>query len=64
MFDTALKKKRAVGLLLLIVLLVLFLWFNRVPKLDTVREDMVSATAPAIECFQGFCLRLQCRRGL
>ena len=57
MFDTALKKKRAVGLLLLIVLLVHFLWFNRAPKLDTVREDLVSATAPAIECFQGFCLQ-------
>ncbi|MCH7606475.1 MAG: permease [Chloroflexi bacterium] len=25
--------------------------------MDTVREDLLSATAPAIECFQGFCLQ-------
>jgi len=56
MFDTALKKKRIVGLLLLIVLLSLFLWFNRIPKLDVVEADLVGATAPAVKCFQGFCV--------
>ena len=35
-FNTAIKKKRAAGLVLLAVLLGLFLVFNRIPKLDTV----------------------------
>lgn len=56
MFDTAQRKKLAVGLVLLAVLLFLFLWFNRIPKLDTVEADLVDATAPMAECFQGFCL--------
>ena len=56
MFDTTLKKKRLVGLVLLAVLLGLFLWFNRIPKLDTVEADLVSATAPAVKCFQGLCI--------
>ena len=56
MFNTGLKRKRTVGLILLAVLLVLFLWFNRIPKLDTVEADLVDATAPAVRCFQGFCV--------
>ena len=56
MFSTALRKKRAVGLVLFVVLLSLFLWFNRIPKLDTVQADLVDATAPAAACFQGFCV--------
>ena len=56
MFDTTLKKKRLVGLVLLAVLLGLFLWFNRIPKLDIVEEDLVSATASAVQCFQGLCI--------
>ena len=56
MFGTALRKKRAVGLVLLAVLLFLFLWFNRIPKLDTVQADLAVATAPAAACFQGFCV--------
>ena len=56
MFDTALKKKRVVGLVLLSILLALFLLFNRIDKLDTVREDLASVTSPEVECFQGFCI--------
>ena len=56
MFDTTLKKKRLVGLVLLALLLGLFLWFNRIPKLDIVADDLVSATAPAVQCFQGLCI--------
>lgn len=56
MFDTSLKKKRAAGLLLLAVLLGLFLFFNRIPKLDTVRADLAVATSSQEECFQGFCV--------
>ena len=56
MFDTSLKKKRVVGLVLLAVLLALFLVFNRIPKLDTVRADLAIATSSEQECFQGFCI--------
>ncbi len=56
MFNTTLRKKRAVGLVLLAVLLFLFLWFNRIPKLDTVQADLAAAAAPAAACFQGFCV--------
>lgn len=55
-FDTTLKKKRAVGLVLLATLLVLFLLFNRIDKLDTVGEDLAGVNATQVECFQGFCI--------
>ena len=54
MLDTSLKKKRAIGLVVLAVLLTLFLIFNRIPKLDTVRADLTIATSSQQECFQGF----------
>ena len=59
MLDTSLKKKRAVGLVILAVLLTLFLLFNRIPKLDTVRADLAIATSSQQECFQGFCIETQ-----
>ncbi len=55
-FDTALKKKRVAGLLLLAVLLTLFVVFNRIPKLGEVQGDLDAATGPQVECFQGFCI--------
>ena len=54
--DTDLKKRRLVGIGFAAVLLVLFLLFNRIPKLDTVAADLAIATSPMAECFQGFCL--------
>ena len=59
MLDTSLRKKRAVGLVILAVLLILFLIFNRIPKLDTVRADLAIATSSEQECFQGFCVETQ-----
>ncbi len=56
MFESALSKKRVVGVGLLIALLTLFLLFNRIPKLDTVRSDLTAATTPGQQCFQGFCV--------
>lgn len=56
MFATDRRKQLALGLALLIVMLGLFLWFNRIPKLDVVEEDLSAVTAPEVECFQGFCL--------
>ena len=55
-YDTGLKKRRIVGLVLLAVLLTLFLVFNRLPKLDTVQADLAVATSPVAQCFQGFCI--------
>ncbi len=59
LFDTALKKKRAAGLLLLAVLLALFVVFSRIPKLGEVQDDLEAATGPQIECFQGFCIEAE-----
>ena len=56
MLRTAQGKRRITGLILLAVLLILFLWFNRIPKLDTVQADLAGVTAPVAECFQGFCI--------
>ena len=56
MFATARRKQLAAGLVFLAVLLGLFLWFNRIPKLDIVEADLAGVTAPNVECFQGFCL--------
>ncbi|PCJ56894.1 MAG: hypothetical protein COA65_10065, partial [Rhodospirillaceae bacterium] len=55
-YDTAPKKRRIVGLVMVAVLLTFFLVFNRVPKLDTVRADLAVATSPVAQCFQGFCI--------
>ena len=56
MFESALSKKRAAGVCLLVVFLTLFLLFNRIPKLDTVRADLTAATETEQQCFQGFCV--------
>ena len=55
-FDTTLKKKRAIGLVLLATLLVLFLLFNRIDKLAIVGEDLAGINETEVECFQGFCI--------
>ena len=56
LFDTAPKKRRAAGGVIVAILLILFVAFNRVPKLDTVQADLAVAASPAAECFQGFCI--------
>ncbi len=63
MFDTALKKKRVIGILLLAIILGLFLAFNRIPKLDTVEADLAGVNAPRAECFQGFCINREPEAG-
>ncbi len=50
------SRRRVVGLIVVAILLALFLAFNRVPKLDTVRQDLIAVSAPTAECFQGFCI--------
>ena len=41
---------------LLALILVVFLVFNRFPKLEVVEEDLEAVTGPRLECFQGFCI--------
>ncbi len=44
---------------LLAVILVLFLAFNRIPKLEVIEEDLDAVTGPQVECFQGFCIEAE-----
>ena len=53
---TVTGKRRVIGAVLLLALLVPFFALNRLPKLDTVRADLALALAPTAECFQGFCI--------
>ena len=54
---SAAVKRRVAGVVLLFVILVPFAALNRLPKLDTVREDLRAALAPTAQCFQGFCIQ-------
>ena len=56
MLATSVGKKRFVGLVLLVAIVVLFLSFNRFPKLDAVGADLDAVSAPEVQCFQGFCI--------
>ena len=53
---TVTGKRRVIGIVLLLALLIPFFALNRLPKLDTVRADLALALAPTAECFQGFCI--------
>ena len=53
---TAVGKKRAVGIVLFLIILGLFLAFNRFPKLDAVGVDLAIVESPNVQCFQGFCI--------
>ena len=56
MFNSSLNRKRAIGISFAVIILVVFLLFNRFPKLDTIQEDLEIVNAPQVECFQGFCI--------
>ena len=56
MFKSELDKKRLVGIVGVLILIGLFVAFNRMPKLDVIAEDMVSSVATVEQCFQGFCV--------
>ena len=56
---TAAGKRRVIGVVLLLAILLPFAAFNRLPKLDTVRADLQAALAPTAECFQGFCVEAE-----
>ena len=56
MLVSASSKKRAVGIVLFLIILGLFLAFNRIPKLDAVGVDLAIVESPNVQCFQGFCI--------
>ncbi len=56
MLVTAVSKKRAVGIVLFLIILGVFLAFNRIPKLDAVGVDLAIVESPNVQCFQGFCI--------
>ena len=56
---TSAGKRRVIGVVLLLAILLPFAAFNRLPKLDTVRADLQAALAPTAECFQGFCVEAE-----
>ena len=60
MLNTTVKKKRAVGVVLFVLILALFFSFNRFPKLDIVGDDLAAVTAPRTELvcskLNGICL--------
>ena len=56
MFATADRKRLLVGLVLLIIILGMFLAFNRLPKIGIVGEDLDAVSSPGRQCFQGFCI--------
>jgi len=56
MFKSESDKKRLIGIVGILVLIGLFVAFNRIPKLDVIAEDMVSSVATVEKCFQGFCV--------
>ena len=56
MLSTAVNKRRFVGLVLFGIILVLFVAFNRFPKLDAVGTDLEAVTSPGMQCFQGLCV--------
>ena len=51
------------GIFLLTIILIVFLSFNRFPKLDAVGEDLEAINAPDIQCFQGFCIKRETGEG-
>ncbi|HIF72907.1 MAG TPA: hypothetical protein EYQ61_10185 [Dehalococcoidia bacterium] len=56
MFATADRKRLVVGLMLLVIIMGMFLAFNRLPKIGIVGEDLDAVTSPTSQCFQGFCI--------
>jgi uncharacterized membrane protein YraQ (UPF0718 family) len=56
MFATADRKRLVMGLVLLVLVLGMFLAFNRFPKIGIVGEDLDAVQSTTSQCFQGFCI--------
>lgn len=54
--DTDLKKRRLIGIVIILIALTFFLSLNRFPKIDTINADLAVVSSPSSECFQGFCI--------
>jgi len=56
MINNEINIKRLLGLIIFIILLITFFYFNRLPKFDIISNDLSIINSPNIECFQGFCI--------
>lgn len=55
-FNTDKSRRRLIGITLALILLSLFFSLNRMPKLDTIDQDIAIVSSGTSECFQGFCI--------
>jgi len=55
-FKTDKSRRRLIGIILVLILLSLFFSLNRIPKLDTIDQDIAIVSSGGDECFQGFCI--------
>ena len=62
--DSDIRKRRFVGGIFVLLILLLFFSLNRFPKLDTIEADLAVVASSASECFQGFCIENVERRPL
>ena len=56
MINSETNIKRLLGLIIFIIILTTFFYFNRLPKFDIISNDLNIINSPEIECFQGFCI--------
>ena len=55
-FRTDKSRRRLIGITLALFLLALFFSLNRIPKIDTIDQDLAIVSSGTSECFQGFCI--------
>tara|TARA_Y100000996_G_scaffold411799_1_gene396615 strand:- start:6351 stop:7589 length:1239 start_codon:yes stop_codon:yes gene_type:complete len=55
-FRTDKSRRRLIGITLALILLALFFSLNRIPKIDTIDQDLAIVSSGTSECFQGFCI--------
>tara|TARA_Y100001970_G_scaffold8156_1_gene9478 strand:- start:193669 stop:194913 length:1245 start_codon:yes stop_codon:yes gene_type:complete len=55
-FKTDKSRRRLIGITLALILLALFFSLNRIPKIDTIDQDLAIVSSGTSECFQGFCI--------
>ena len=63
-FRTDKSRRRLIGITLALILLALFFSLNRIPKIDTIDQDLAIVSSGTSECFQGFCINNPDRKPL
>ena len=63
-FRTDKSRRRLIGITLALIFLALFFSLNRIPKIDTIDQDLAIVSSGTSECFQGFCINNPDRKPL